>query len=329
VVLVLMMIVTSLAAAVLYGTGAAVEQRQAAAAPQASAGRPGLLVHLIRSPLWLAGLALQFAGFATHAVALRSGPLGGVQMLVAAELVVAVVVMRLWSGRPLGRGPWAAALIVVGSVAAFSALTGAGHGAAAGHGGPAAAGLLAAGLGGAAAGAIATGSAAVMAAVAGLRASGTRRAVLLAVAAGLADCCSAVVTMGFSHVAGHGVAALAMSWTPYAVVVAGIGNVLVTQTAYQAGRPMITLPVIAAVTPVASVAVGVGLLGQVPRTSLAGAIGAGAAVLVASVALAYLARSARDDSARDEAARPGSPVREPPGPARAPERGLVLAGAGR
>ena len=53
----MVMIVTALAAAVLYGAGAAVEQRQAAAAPESSAGRPRLLFLLARNPLWLLGIA--------------------------------------------------------------------------------------------------------------------------------------------------------------------------------------------------------------------------------------------------------------------------------
>ena len=51
------MIVSALAAAALYGAGAAIEQRQAAAAPQSAAGRPRLLLLLARQPLWLAGIA--------------------------------------------------------------------------------------------------------------------------------------------------------------------------------------------------------------------------------------------------------------------------------
>ena len=276
------MVTTALAAAVLYGAGAAVEQRQAAAAPESSAGRLRLLVLLARQPLWLLGIAAQIGGFAAHATALRSGPLATVQMLVSAELVVAVVIVRVWSGRPLSRSSWAAALTVVAAVAAFLALASPDHGHAAGHPHYA----LAAGLG-----AALTGAGALAAAAIGLRAAGRRRAVLLAVAAGLADSCSAVVTMAFSHVAGHGLAALATSWTIYALVVCGTGNVLLTQTAYQTGRPMITLPIIAAVTPVASVAIGIGLLGETPRTGAAGAAAAGFAVLVTSLALAWLARS--------------------------------------
>jgi len=285
----IVMIVSGLAAAVLYGAGAAMEQRQAAAAPQSSAGRPRLLLLLARQPLWLLGIAAQFGGFAAHAFALRSGPLVTVQMLVAGELVVAVVIVRVWSGRPLSRLSWAAALTVVAAIAAFLVLT-----APSGHGGAAAGGAvtLPHHAAGAVAGAVAAGAAAVACAAAGLRAAGRRRAILLAVAAGLADACAAVVTMAFAHTAGHGLAAVATSWTPYAVVACGIGNVLLTQTAYQTGRPLVTLPVISAVTPVASAAIGVGLLGETPRMGITGDVLAGLAVLVASLALACLARSA-------------------------------------
>lgn len=280
VVSVILMIVTALAAAVLYGAGAAVQQRQAAAVPQSAAGRPRLLFLLARQPLWLLGIAVQTGGFAAHAAALRWGPLATVQMLVSAELVVAVVIVRVWSRRPLSRASWAAALTVVAAIAAFLALTSPGYGHAAGHRDYA----VAAGLGSATACALA-------AAAVGLRAAGRRHAVLLAVAAGLADSCSAVVTMAFSRAASHGLAALPASWTVYALVGCGAGNVLLTQTAYQAGRPMVTLPVIAAVTPVASVAVGIGLLGEAPRTGVAGGVAAGLAVLVTSLALARLACS--------------------------------------
>jgi hypothetical protein len=78
-----------------------------------------------------------------------------------------------------------------------------------------------------------TGAGALAAAAVGLRAAGRRRAVFLAVAAGLADSCTAVVTMAFSYVASHGLAALSTSWTVYAVVACGAANVLLTQTAYQ------------------------------------------------------------------------------------------------
>lgn len=306
----IVMIVSALAAAALYGAGAAIEQRQAATAPQSAAGRPRLLLLLVRQPLWLMGIAAQIAGFAAHAVALRSGPLATVQMLVAGELVVAVVIVRFWSGRPLSKASWAAALTVVAAIAAFLVLTSpAGHahvGSLPHH--PATAVAL---------GAAVAGACAIACAGAGLRAQGRRRAILLAVAAGLADSCSAVVTLAFSHVASHGLVAVVTSWSVYALVISGVGNVLLTQSAYQTGRPMITLPIISAVVPIASVAIGIGILGETPRTGLAGGIGAVAAVLVTSLALACLARLAPPPEAP---AAPQAPVPSPrPVPPQAPE----------
>jgi drug/metabolite transporter (DMT)-like permease len=305
---VIVMTATALAAAVLYGTAAAMEQRQAARAPRAAAGRARLLVLLIRQPLWLLGLAAQLAGFAAHAVALRSGPLSVVQLLTSGELIVAVVIVRLWSGRRLGRAAWAAALTVVAGIASLLLVTSSSSAggddlASRCTGLPAA---LGAGL---------AGAAAVAAALAGLRATGRRRALLLALAAGLADSCAAVVTMAFAHVAGQGAGALATSWAGYALVVCGTGNVLLTQTAYQAGRPMITLPVISAVAPVSSAAIAAGMLGELPGHGAAGAVAAGAAVLVTGLALAALARCA-----------PLEPGPRPAQPEPVPERALTLAG---
>ena len=160
--------------------------------------------------------ALQIGGFAAHAVALRSGPLVTVQMLVSAELIVAVVIVRIWSGRPLGRACW-------------------GCGADSGRGrrgvpgtGPRLVTVTRLAIRATpqrrAWGAAATG-AVLVAAAAGLRAAGRRRAVFLAVAAGLADSCSAVVTMAFSHVTGHGLAALARRPGPwYALAASGAGG---------------------------------------------------------------------------------------------------------
>ena len=93
---------------------------------------------------------------------------------------------------------------------------------------------------------------------------------------------------------------------------------------------MITLPVIAAVTPVASAAVGIGLLGEAPGTGLAGGVAAGLAVLIASLALAFLARSAphsdpgtTDRQTGTTAAWRYCPGRPRPGSAAFPTAGAV------
>jgi fucose 4-O-acetylase-like acetyltransferase len=273
-------IFAGLIAAMLYGTGAALQQHQAAAAPDTSAGRPSLLLLLLRRPWWLLGFAGEFGGFAIHAVALHAGPLTIVQMLTASSLIFSVATVRVWSGRRLGWVTWAACLAVVAGIGAFVALTS--PGLSPGHALPRHAGLAA----------LCLGASAAPFAAAGLAAAGRRRAILLALAAGLADTSMAVVTMAFTHSLGHGLSGIGTAWPTYALVFAGPCSVLLTQTAYQAGRPMITLPVVTVVTPVASLAAGVGLLGETTRLSTVNAAAACAAVLVTVAGLIVLARLA-------------------------------------
>jgi hypothetical protein len=110
------------------------------------------------------------------------------------------------------------------------------------------------------------------------------------VAAGLADAGIAVVTMAFSHVVSGGLTGVAGSWATYALMVGGPCSLLLTQTAYQAGRPMITLPVIAVATPVASLAAGNLLLGESAQLGVLGCAVAALAVVVTSAGLVVLAR---------------------------------------
>jgi hypothetical protein len=278
-------ILFGLVAAILYGIGAAVQQDQAALAPATAAGRPRLLLHLGRQPIWVIGSVVQVTGFILHAVALRFGALAIVQMLVATSLIVSVVVVRIRSGRELSPTAWTAAIAVVGGVAAFLLLTsppahpgGHPHDHAAHHQVLAAALVLV----------IIT----VLITIAGFRAAGARRAGLLATGAGLIDTGLAVATMAFTHVASHGPVAILLSWSTYALIITGLGSLLITQTAFQAGHPLVVLPVLAAVTPAASVAVGFGLLEETIRMGTANVLGAGIAVVATSVGLAVLARSA-------------------------------------
>jgi hypothetical protein len=273
-------IVWALVAAVLYGTGAALQQHQAATAPAQTAGRPSLLLLLIRRPWWLLGIVGELGGFATHAFALKSGPLAVVQMLLASSLVFSVGTVHLRSGRWPSGATWAAVVAVVAGIGSFVCLTAPAMGD--GQGQPRHAALAA----------IVLGAVALPFAAAGLLSKGRRRALLLAAGAGLADTCIAVVTMAFTHSLGHGLDGMLTSWSTYALAIGGPVSLLLTQTAYQAGCPMISLPVITVVSPMASLAVGVGLLGETTHlTALSGA-GVALAVLVTAAGLISLARTA-------------------------------------
>jgi hypothetical protein len=275
-------ILCALLAAVLYGIGTAVEQHQAAGAPDSFAGRPQLIGFLVRRPAWRLGIAVQAGGFAAHAVALQSGPLTIVQMAVAAQVVVSVAIVRVRYGHTLPRAAWAAGAAVIAGIAAFLALT-----SGLSHSPGQDSELRVAGFG-----ALTAGTAAVAVAVVGLSAAARHRALPLAAAAGLTDACLAVATMALSEIFGRGITGVAGSWPVYALAAGGLCSLLLTQSAYQAARPMVTLPVIAAVTPMASVAIGIAFLDETARLGAGRTIAAAIVAAGTGTALAILARSA-------------------------------------
>src|ERR1700744_5879801 len=168
-------IVWALSAAVLYGTGAALQQHQAAAAPDRAAGRPGLLLLLMRRPWWLLGIVAELGGFPTHALWLRPGPLTVVQMLLASSLVFSVGTVHLRAGRWPRPATWAAVVAVVAGIG--PSVPPAPHARAPSHGLRSDDGLAALGLGGFA----------LPFAGLGRASRGRPGAQLLAVGAGLAD----------------------------------------------------------------------------------------------------------------------------------------------
>jgi hypothetical protein len=50
-----------------------------------------------------------------------------------------------------------------------------------------------------------------------------------------------------------------LTWTPYALVVGGLTAILLVSTAYQAGHPTISLPIITVVDPLVGSLVGITL----------------------------------------------------------------------
>ena len=266
--------------AVLYGAGVAVEHRQAARTPTEVAGRPWLLALLARQPLWLLGAALEAGGFALHTAALRSGSLLAVQMILGCSLLVSVSLSSVLARRPLPRRCWPAIFAIVASVGVCVALLGPDE-----H-----AGLVS---GQAVHAVLVTGLIAVPLAAAGLLASGRRaRPLLLAAGAGMADTCVAVLTMAFAHGFAHGLGGVVTSWPLYALIVGGLASLALTQAAYQTDAPLITLPIISVVTPLASLTVGVLVLHEAAHLSGARIAVGGICLALAVGALVVLARAA-------------------------------------
>jgi hypothetical protein len=273
-------VLLALLSAVLYGTGVALEHRKAADTPGSVAGRPGLVLLLLRQPLWLLGAACEVSGFAAHCAALSAGSLVVVQMVLTASLIVSVAISsRLQRQAMTGRSWLAVSAVVVGVGGSVALLgTGAHHQHVDSSGRLAVAALL-------------SGLVAAPVTAFAFLARGRSRPLLLGCAAGLVDACVAVITMAFAHVARDGLVAVATSWPTYALIVGGLASLVVTQTAYQADRPLVTLPVIAVVMPLASLAVGGLVLGEASGLPGVRWVAVVLCVLTAMIGLITLARA--------------------------------------
>ena len=101
-----MVYVLAIAAAALFGLGAAVQQRVAAHAPDRTVLRPALLWHLARQPFWLVGVATALVGNVFAGIALGIGGVALVQPLLVTRLIFALPVGPggLGAGRGAGSG---------------------------------------------------------------------------------------------------------------------------------------------------------------------------------------------------------------------------------
>src|SRR5437764_10166044 len=68
-------LVLALAAAFMYGSGVALQHREATLMPDAASVHFGLLLRLVRRPMWLLGVGADFVGFTLQAAALSHGAL--------------------------------------------------------------------------------------------------------------------------------------------------------------------------------------------------------------------------------------------------------------
>ncbi|MBT2442572.1 DMT family transporter [Streptomyces sp. ISL-36] len=96
---------------------ATVLQRRAALTVRRSDSfRPGLILDLLRRPLWLAGILAVVAAGAGQAAALATGPLTLVQPLFVLELPLALLIASLWARERLPARLWLAVAGVVAGI---------------------------------------------------------------------------------------------------------------------------------------------------------------------------------------------------------------------
>ncbi len=287
-----MTIVLALLSAALFGAGVALQQRPASEVPVRYAGRLVLLARVARQPAWVAGAVAELLGFALQVAALRRGSLIVVQPLITTSLIFTIALVSSWTHEPVSRAEWTAVISVVVGLAGFLVL--------------AAPSEHSSGVTSRADWLLFTVpllAALALLVPAGLRGSVRRRAVILGLAAGLGDGFMAVLTKAFAQSTEEGIGSMLTSWVPYALCGAGIVALVLSQTAYQTGRPKVSLPLITVVEPLVSCGAGVFLFGE--AVHLGGARGPFVVVAVAvmGAGLVVLSRSAKAEAGDPVASR--------------------------
>lgn len=243
-------IVLSIVSAASYGLAAVLQHHAAVGQPPELSVRVGLLVRLVRRPMWLVGNALDGVGYLFQFLALRRGSLLLVEPLLVLSLVFALPVTAWLDHRRISASDVGSTVLITAGLALF---LGVAH---PGLGRPVASGEDWAWLTVAVAAACA-----VM--LAGARGGSRRRAaVLLGAGSGTAFGYVAALTERTGHLLNGGVVHTLGTWEPYALIVGGTGALLFTQSAFHAGALRLSLPTLTVAQPLVAVLIGLLFFGE-------------------------------------------------------------------
>jgi drug/metabolite transporter (DMT)-like permease len=226
-------------------------------------------------PVWTAGVAAMVVELLVQVLALATGPISTVQVLVVMELPFCLVLSRLVLGGRLAVREWSAiSAMTVGVIVLLAALAPQGGDAVS----PAPATWLF--------GLTATVAAIAIVLAAGRRTGAAPGTALAGIAAGMSAGLVAVLVKPVTSIAGHGVAAVLATWQAWAALGAGAAAFLLLQNALRAGRLVAAQPGITLANPLLAAFWGVVVFHEQVRTGwwLSGA-GLGAALLVAGAVL--------------------------------------------
>lgn len=273
-----MVFVVGLLAALSLGLGYVLQQRVAATAPLTELLSFRLLLDLMHRRLWWAGIGAMVVGQLLAAVALQMASVALVEPLLSANLLFALGIAAAMSGQRIRWYEIVGALLLSASLGVFIAVGNP-------HSSPTPAPNNAV---------IVLAVCAVIGAVVVLVGVGkgqphlVTESVLLATGAGLLfglqDAATRSTLLAADH---HGITSIFFSPWVYIVVGAAVIGILLSQSAFKAARLDYSLPPIAAAEPVAGIALGVTVLGDVISLSFVGVVVELACLLamVAGVAL--------------------------------------------
>jgi drug/metabolite transporter (DMT)-like permease len=271
-------VILSLFGSAAYALSSVLQHTTAAQQPPELSLRPGLLLALFRSPLWLLGIVCDVAGFLLQFFALRSGALALVTPLFVFGLVLSIIGAAYIQHRRPTSGEWGTSLIVVIGLAIF--LWAAQPGPGRPHTSPAGWVLLFLVCGVVAGGAIA------------LAQVTRQRALLLGAATGILYGLTAAITEHTGHALNHGVLHVLLTWAPYVLAITSIVGLLVNQSAFQAGSLSLSLPIMTVLEPIVAILIGQFLFGEHIASTAGARIGQILGLVITTVGVFALARYA-------------------------------------
>lgn len=281
-----MEIVLAVLAAMMFALGTVLQQKVAAEVPDEEAMKAGLLLRLVRRPVWLAGIVIDGIGFLFQAAALHFGRLVVVQPLLATSVVFALPFGAWINKRRITKNDLVGAGAVTGGLVLFLVLADP-------QGGVDDASTL---------GWVVSGAIAAVICLGLIGASRGRppsaKATLLGMAAGILFGFSAALTLTVVDNLDQGVVGILTDWHLYALIAVGWISMTLSQASLQTGALAPAISTQMSVDPITSVLLGVLIFQEKIHDTFGEAALAltGLAVMVAG--LVILARAqVRDESA--------------------------------
>lgn len=282
----LAVVAASLGATGFFALATALKHRSARLSPDAQelgarqVGR--FIAATARSPLYLGGLVADIGGLGLQVYALHIGALAVVQPLMITALLFSLVLNHRVAGTRITRPElwWAAVLVasLVGFLFASGAVAAARTASVlADHGPATVAGIIA----------VATAVTCILLARA---LPHGRAAALIGIAVGITYACTAALIKSCTNIADGGPLALLTSWQLYVLIAAGASGLLLSQLAFQAGPLTASLPAIATVDPLLSVALGVFVYDERLRPGVVAGVADAVFLMSLSAAAIFLSR---------------------------------------
>lgn len=247
-----LLIAAALCGAFFLAVGFVVQQHAAFEEPPDERLSWRLIAHLVRRPVWLAGIAAMAAGQILGAIALANGDIALVEPIMASNLLFALPLAALWRRRRLGAREWSGGVILIAGLAAFIA-AGDPHSGSTQHlSWPS--------------WVVSSGT---IIAVAGFLVLVSRRfwaapqASLLAAAAGsLYGLQDALTERSTAELSKGGLLAMIDSWPVFLLVAVAVCGLFLAQSAFEAAPLAASLPLMTVLEPLTGICFGIGVYGE-------------------------------------------------------------------